>query len=663
MVKKSQSPRSWSTWGTLTLLVGLFIGGCNLALGLDGKTVVADPDDSMGGGSSEECVLNSDCADDTDVCLFRVCSPPCQEDQDCDAGQRCIASDDKYGCVDATLATCEGNSDCPEGTTCFDEQCRIVCLDDVGACLGDQLCTSDGVCRGTDSDRDPSPEPPDQGGACDEVGAFACAGYASAARLVCTKGEWVSGTPCEGGELCDNSRSNGACGEVVSDCLGREPGQAFCDGATRKVCGQDLLDVSEALCDSSQHCTEATGAACAKCLPGEYDCQGQVLRICNDELTGFDEVKTCSDQQCSASAGDCSDFACSVGQKRCTTGGILELCNADRTGFEEIEDCGDGLCDFETLECDECVADAASCASSTSRLVCDDEGDNEVEVDCETGTCSGPDGSAVCSCPAPPADCTGAGHVCRAGQLAECALDENSCLETASTSSCPGVQVCTGSFPNAACTCPTVTQCDAAGEMSGSYCSNSTTRVTCSASGGCQAASSMACGSVAGTELCYGTHPNAKCEAVFGKATTTGSRLNFSANYIYLVPVTVNESVQLRRLGFVGASDGDILMAIYSDNGGEPNGLLTKTAISTVIDGRNEYATNTTPTLAAGTYWIGILAETALFYDTAQPTAPVRFKDYGAPPGGNFSNHVLDSTFSGSSASVATASFYLVGRP
>lgn len=662
--------RSWSTWGTLLLLTGAFIGGCNLALGLDGKTVVVEepmgggPGDGDGDQSLDECVLNSDCEDDDDVCLFRVCSPPCQEDQDCESGKRCLASDYSFGCVDSTVAVCERDGDCPQETVCFDRQCRISCEGDVSACLDDQACSSDGVCRGTDLDRDPLPEPPDEGSACEEEGAFACVGKASAARYICQDGSWVVGDSCEEGQLCDNSSDEGECAEVLEECLGRQSGQAFCDGATRKVCGQDLVDVSQALCDSNQHCTEASGAACAKCLPGEHACEGQDLQVCNDELTGFDFIKTCTDQKCSATAGDCSDYACAEGQKRCTTGGILEICNEDRSGFDVLEDCGENLCDFDTLSCDVCVADSASCETTTSRLVCDSEGMGESEIECATGTCSGSDGSAICSCPTSPSDCSGAGSVCRTGQLATCGLDGNDCLVTTSTTSCPGVQVCTGSFPSAACSCPTATLCDAAGEMSGSYCSNSSTRVTCSADAqSCQGATTNDCGVASGTESCFGSHPNSKCELAVGQATATGTRLNFSANYVYLVSVTVPQSMQLRRLGFVGSSSGAVVMVIYNNSGSSPGTLVTKTAISSVTDGRNEYATNATPTLAAGSYWVGVLAEAALFYDTAAPSVPVYYKNYGPPVDGNFANHVLDSPFSGSSTSVANASFYLIGRP
>src|SRR5690606_32989341 len=110
-------------------------------------------------------------------------------------------------------------------------------------------------------------------------------------------GEWVSATPCASGTLCDRL-SDGDCVGISDQCLGQQAGAAFCSGATRLVCSDDLVQVSSETCDSVAHCNQATGPDCASCLEGESSCDGDILKRCNDDHSDFVEVEKCTDAPC-----------------------------------------------------------------------------------------------------------------------------------------------------------------------------------------------------------------------------------------------------------------------------------------------------------------------------------------------------------------------------
>lgn len=355
------------------LLAGLVGLACNTLLGIDAPNVLPDG----------ACLHNSDC-EEPNICVFRTCAPRCLGDVDCEEGARCLHSELGTACVRPDQATCTTPSDCPEGTVCSSGMCRTDCSADSGICLTGQVCTSSGVCRGTNAAHDPPPGPAVLGEPCEEADALACSGFAELDRLRCEGSKWVLHEACAEGTLCNNDPDQrGECGEIPEECVGREANEAFCEGATRKLCGPDRLTVDRAECQSAQHCSYATGPACAECLPNEFACDGNTLRKCNEALTGFVDEKTCTDQPCSASAGDCTPYACGVGAKRCQ-GDVLEVCNADRSGFVEDTDCGADRCDLAALECAPCTLPAPTRAGTT--FACQ-EGE-WVITGCPTGTLS-----------------------------------------------------------------------------------------------------------------------------------------------------------------------------------------------------------------------------------------------------------------------------------
>jgi hypothetical protein len=137
---------------TLVFLAALGLVACNAILGNEDRHLVA-----------KSCLLNSECADNQ-LCLFKTCSDRCHLDRDCAKGSRCLVTDQFPACVGSTQALC--TETCPSGTTCSKGVCRSACSGGEGqACLDDQTCTGEGVCKGNDTTRDiPNPIPTGAGG-------------------------------------------------------------------------------------------------------------------------------------------------------------------------------------------------------------------------------------------------------------------------------------------------------------------------------------------------------------------------------------------------------------------------------------------------------------------------------------------------------------------
>jgi hypothetical protein len=476
----------------------LTITACNAVLGIEEPTRI----NSLGGASNtsnnngagngsgssgerQECVLNSNCPD-TQTCVFRVCSPPCQEDRDCFDDERCLQLEGATACVASEKATCTTESQCPDGSTCSDGQCRNPCVavdagevilaagDAAGSlsCLADQQCV-EGVCRGTDTTHDPvgdggAPLGADGGGEgpC-ENGDLRCAGQALAARLLCREGMWEEADACSDGQLCDNDAEvAGTCRTIVEECFGKGPGESFCDGARRVTCGPDLVTFTEEMCASIQHCNNVE-QGCAACLANDFDCSGEILRKCDDDLQGFHTVTDCSQttEPCNAEAGACTSDACLEGQKRCHDDD-LQVCNEDHSAFVVDDECGAGLCDSATLTCDACVEGQASCSDVTTRAQCNDEGTVSTDMPCMGGM-----------------------PFCAGGNCVQCLNATHCTVGDCQTAGCNGSGQCVPSNRNQGIDCD---------DNGGSVCNNSGECVECNVPNDCPTTNSCyepTCGS------------------------------------------------------------------------------------------------------------------------------------------------------------------------
>lgn len=213
----------------------------------------------------------------------------------------------------------------------------------------------------------------DGGVQCTEGAHMCSAGQTS--PLVCRGGTYVADGKCSGETVCDprEGLTRGTCQPRDPVCVGRAPGETFCDGAARTTCGFDLLDHVVARCDSAEHCKQGNGKLCAACLSGSAICDGSTLKTCAFDQSGYRVQWSCATEAlCSASTASCIPPACAPGAHRCT-GDVLEACKATLAGWDPIETCGAGLCNATAGACDECKVGAADCAGAVPRT-CDATG-------------------------------------------------------------------------------------------------------------------------------------------------------------------------------------------------------------------------------------------------------------------------------------------------
>ncbi len=94
---------------------------------------------------------------------------------------------------------------------------------------------------------------------------------------------------------------------------------------------------------------------------------------------------------------------------------------------------------------------------------------------------------ATCSCPTPPAGCSGGtGSFCSTtdSSLQTCLQDTDGCVYLGAATICPAQKPCTGTFPSANCSCPPAPAICA--NTTGTFCDGATSVVTCSHDGqGC----------------------------------------------------------------------------------------------------------------------------------------------------------------------------------
>jgi len=267
---------------------------------------------------------------------------------------------------------------------------------------------------------------PTLGAPCNKPGELGCQGSGQKLQLLCDGSKWISNGVCAGEQLCD-PRPGPTVGSCQTPC-----GKSSCEGATLVTCGADRLTLERTECASAEHCKQAPGPVCAKCLSWEVRCDGATLMKCGADRQTFVVKETCANEAlCNPTAGVCKEPACDVGQFRCT-GDLLESCNATRSGFDPEKVCAAGMCDAVGKECDDCKAGEAICVANTPRA-CDSTGHWK-----DLATCSGT--TPACKAGA----CVAA--LCVSGQT-RCNVDT---LETCSSSllSYDAVKVCSAGYCN-----------------------------------------------------------------------------------------------------------------------------------------------------------------------------------------------------------------------
>lgn len=658
---------------------------CNAIVGIDEPTVVEPNADAPNVEANvESCLLNSDCSDESHVCVFEVCSPRCNKDRDCDEDEFCLTTEFGNRCVATSRARCDDTADCPTGSACFDGECRTDCRADEAACPAEQVCDANGACRsvprvdgagGGDGMGDGGTAGATNDGAgggvdapgggsggasggeagaggagtpqleCDDEGALRCVARAATGREVCRDGEWRAADPCSDGELCDTSADEpGTCAPIVPECVGRAPGASFCEGATRVTCGPDLVTASREECPSVQHCTLATGPECAACLPNEFACSGNTLEKCNEALTDFEVVAVCDEEPCNAEAGACTTFACAAaGERRCS-GDRLEECNADRSGFELVEQCGAGLCDPVDLECDVCVAGSATCDDETTRAVCSADGRTSSAIDCGASTpiCTGAGVCVECTDTAhctPPSACYRASCNVGSGECEFTFLGTHTpcpggyctaageCVECTQDAQCSGGSVCAApACEGNRCTVRALPAGEPCVGSSG-VCNENGTCVECVDRSDCSA-----------TDVCH----DGECvpaQRVLGWPQATGGKTEVGRDRLVLklLPVLTHKA-KLLSFGIVGEQTGQSAsFVLYAGNSANPTGepLSVSTTALALMNGPASVNANPQIQLQPGVYyWIGfkVNADTMVRSQPGQNhEGPIVSNAYGDP--------------------------------
>jgi len=254
------------------------------------------------------------------------------------------------------------------------------------------------------------------GSPCDKPGALACAGHAQKLQLLCDGGVWKSNGVCPGAQICDTrpGPTAGSCQDPDPKCVGKKPGESFCDGAVRRTCGPDLLSSTTETCASAEHCAQSTGPHCAKCLTGKFLCAGAVLKKCKADHSDFETVDTCATEAlCVDVYGKCLAPRCAVGDYQCD-GHTLQTCKATRIDWDTVKICPDGMCDAKAKDCRECVTGTKDCAAGNTPRSCDTTGHWVSATPCSVPTplCK----AGICS----PGVCTASEYRCNIDTLETC---------------------------------------------------------------------------------------------------------------------------------------------------------------------------------------------------------------------------------------------------
>jgi hypothetical protein len=522
---------------------------------------------------------------------------------------------------DGTLRTYEAVGTCTDGTCDYsyvEDDCEFGCSGD--ACNADP-------CIGVVCD-----DPPDNG--CQDSTHFvAYSTSGTCAEGTCEYSSNVIDCECE-----DDACTTDPCETVVCNA---PPAPSCFDAGTRRTYSANGT-CSGGSCSYAPTNTPCefgcSGGACNADPCAGVTCSNPPGASCiSTTLRTYEQNGSCSLGVCSYDSTDTScTHVCSMAMCRCNPGYS-----------------GSGVGANGCADIDECTQNTDDCDTSP------------------VATCGNTAGSYNCSCPA---GYSGNGHGANGcTDIDECTQNTDDC-DTSPVATCgntSGGYNCSCPSPytgnghgSSGCTCPAVTACDAAGEMSGSYCSSQTVRATCTNTNGCQVHSSSTCTNLA-AERCVGAHPNAKCEIVAGYPTDNADPPgNLLTTTLLGVPFTVSQSITLTRLGFIAsAASSGVRLAVYQDSGGVPFTWRASALMGTVVAGRNEIPVDDPPssspvTLVPGNYWIFIVGQATISLRQGA-VGSVRYRTW-SPWNNPFPTGSLTGT---SSDSLARPNLYVVGTP
>lgn len=585
------------------IFAALTITACNAVLGIEEPTRVNNLGGASGSSSNnntagsgngsqrQECVLNSNCPD-TQTCVFRVCSPPCQEDRDCNDDERCLQLTDTTACVASEKATCTTESQCPDGSTCSGGQCRNPCVsldageilvaDGGGAltCLSDQQCVA-GVCRGTDSGHDPVGD----GGTIGGNGGSGADGGSSgsgndAGQETCTPDDKRCNDnvleTCSAAHLWGNPQTcvYGCRANTCSECI---PMEHKCFDGRATTCDQNGRWDSGILCPVL--CVQ--GECAISCTSGLKQCDDDIPQVCVDGA--WDNGAPC-DLGCFGD-GECA--ACEPGDTQCVNGDTQEqLCEADGQ-WGDLTPCTFGCIGTTCAECE--PSDTRCVNSDTQVQECNDQGGWDA-----------PDPCAY--------DCNTTTEICN-----ECDIGDSECVDEFSIRNCAE-----GTWEPMDCT----GQACYGDECTGS-CVPGT--AACTSGGGaletCQNTgepSSMQCNATANDDsmICRTDHCQTNVAYSVGNVTLLDENTTANANRLYLFKLPqIQRKATVQQIGIVSSANNGTYarLALYQDDAGAPGALVGSTGDVSLNGVANGSAPNPANSIVQkdGYYWIGVVFDVA----------------------------------------------------
>lgn len=612
--------------------------------------------------AARDCVLNSDCTSGQ-VCVFRVCSPPCKADLDCSDGSRCLSSDNGIACVRSQAATCTTSDDC-EGATCSAGMCRTACKSSAD-CLNGQTC-AEGSCFGTDPNHD---SPISSGGSSGKGGASSGGVGGSAGTNSFTNGGTSGGTSnMSGGSAGAGAGGEGGESEPPRDCTtsdtrcNTEGKRETCsvDGhwgtptdcpflCSGKDCGGECVpDTKECLMGTTPHLcgkdgTWTTGDPCpavcvdgackASCNTGDSQCSGKDVMKCSAQGK-FELDQTCK-YLCDPTTKTCTG-ECEPTTQRCD-GVKLQTCGADAK-WQTLATCP-ALCTAKPgspgqFECSgDCSPTTKKCADASTLEVCNGSGKWD-STNCASSnkTCFAQNNVAGCY-----GSCAPNQQQCTSNKVQACSAtgtyqDSQTCVNTTCTengtsASCtgvcaPGQQQCTSNKVQACSAGKYVDSTDCT--PLNKACVESGNTASC---GGMCIPTAKACinndayacndsGTQVLTNDCAA--PDEICNSgacipndpySVGNASSAGyTNFDVPDNQWYLVKITPPNDATVLGLRLIGRSSAGIArMGLWKDSGGAPGAFVAQTdnitmAAGTVSDAPVPLATKVT---GGQVYWVG----------------------------------------------------------
>ncbi|HLK37603.1 MAG TPA: hypothetical protein VKU41_12675 [Polyangiaceae bacterium] len=595
--------------------------GCNAIIGADDPTLVA----ADGGGA---CVLNSDCTSTGQVCIFRVCSPPCHVDKDCAAASRCLQTQLGTACVANAVATCDATRVCPSGATCENGACRDAC-GQTASCLGGQQCVA-GACVGTDPSHDfgvdaggaPSSSDagasdataPQEGGVTPDATADAGGDGSEEA------GEGTDGTSAEvsmdapSDTTVDADASAQEATTPPSD-ASSDVASGVCTAGARQCVGlQPQICINGAWTANGAQCSfvcDAAAGCVGVCAPGTKQCMNTTPQTCDTTGTWQSAAMPCPSV---CSNGDCAG-SCVPGTMQCN-GSTPQTCTQAGAWMDgtpcsgATPVCSGGSCVACTTgtQCSNnivqtCVSDTwqnqAPCSGTTPVCV------NGACAECTTGSqCAN---NVVQTCVANhwqnQTTCSGATPACANATCVACTTGtqcSNNVVQTCVNDAWQDQTTCTGTTPacaNGMCVeCTTGTQCS--NNMVQTCVNNAwQTQTTCTS-----------------TQVCRsGGCVNAVHDVGWPNATSSTLTLSGNILYLFRLPALANSAI-LNTFGVVGTAAGTAAkLVLYADNGSgtAPSGAAvaaTSNPLNLVSGAGEQTASPGNVMLSAGTvYWLGIV--------------------------------------------------------